>query len=98
MVLCEVEHLDVTVRVASGDHRSATGAAPDSDRLLRAVVEIVRLRLVGDRAAALVAGVIERGGAADHSFARNAIDLLADWPHEVPTASRSDVIREPVRL
>ena len=54
-VLGEVEHRDVAVRVAGGEQRPAAGAAPDADRLLRAVVEVVGLGLVGDRAAALVA-------------------------------------------
>ena len=60
-VLRELEHRDVAVRVAGGEQRPAAGAAPDADRLLRAVVEVVGLGLVGDRAAALVAGVRERG-------------------------------------
>ena len=44
-VLGEVEHLDVAVGVARGEKRPTTGAAPDPDRFLRAVVEVVGLAL-----------------------------------------------------
>ena len=59
-VLGELEHRYVAVGVAGGEQRSATGAVPDADRLLRTVVEVVDLGLVGDRATAVVAGVRER--------------------------------------
>ena len=56
-VLGELEHRDVAVGVAGGEQRPAAGAAPDAHRLLGPVVEVVGRRRVGDRAAALVAGV-----------------------------------------
>src|SRR5690606_21601109 len=59
----EVEHGDVAVRVADGEQRPAARAAPDPDRLLRAVVEVVGLGPARDRAAAIVGGVLERGRA-----------------------------------
>ena len=96
--LAEIQHLDVAVGVAAGHHRPATDAAPDADRLLRPVVQIVRLGLVRDRAAAFVGGVLERGGAADHPLARDAVDLLADRPHEVAPSAGDDVVGEPVGL
>src|SRR4051794_22182076 len=74
----------------------AAGAAPDPDGLLRPVVEIVRLRLVDDRAAVFIADVIERCRAADHPLTRDAIDLLADRTHEVTATAGCDVVREPV--
>ncbi len=46
----------------------------------------------------LVGRVFERGCTPDHAVAWNAVDLLADRAHEVTTAARGDVVREPVRL
>ena len=97
-VLREVEHRNVAVRVAGGKERSAADTAPDPDRLLRAVVEDVGLRLAHDRAASVVARVVERGRAADDPVARDAVHLVADRSHEVAAAARGDVVREPVRL
>ena len=54
--------------------------------------------LAHDRAAVVVARVVERGRAPDHTLARDAVQLLADRPHEVAAAARGDVVREPVRL
>jgi hypothetical protein len=51
----EIEHRDVAVGVPGGEQRSAADAAPDADRLLRAIVEVVGLSLMGDRAATIVA-------------------------------------------
>src|SRR5207244_1159941 len=98
LMLRDVEHRDVAVRVTGGQERPAAGTTPDPDWLLRAVVEIVGLCLVRDRATTLVARVIQRGCASDHALPRNAVDLLADRPHEVTTAARRDVVREAVRL
>ena len=78
--------------------RPAAGAAPDADRLLRPVVEVVGLGLVRDRAAALVARVLERRCAPDHPLARNPVDVLADRPHEVAAATGCDVVRKAVGL
>src|SRR5437763_5756491 len=97
-MLSEVEHRDVAVRVPGGQERSAAGAAPDPDRLLRPIIEIVCLRLMRDRATMLVARVLEGGRAADHTVTRDAIDLLADRPHEVTTAARREVVRKPIGL
>src|SRR3954452_12318200 len=66
-VLGEVQHRDVAVGVTARQQRPAAGAAPDADRLLWAVVEVVGLWLVRDRSSAVVAGVRERRGAADHA-------------------------------
>ena len=43
----EVEHRDVAVGVAGGEQRAAAGAAPDADRLLGPVVEVVGLGACG---------------------------------------------------
>src|SRR5207342_2685842 len=59
IVLGELEHLDVAIRVAAGDDRSAPGPAPDPDRLLWSIVEVFRRGFVRDRAAPLVGGVLE---------------------------------------
>ena len=80
------------------EERAAAGPAPDADRLLRPVVEVVGLRLAGDRAAVLVGDVVEGRRAADHALARDAVHLLADRAHEVAPAARGDVVREPVGL
>src|SRR4051794_33510719 len=44
----ELEHGDVAVGVAGGQQWPATDPAPDADRLLRAVVEVVGFRRVRD--------------------------------------------------
>src|SRR3954471_14184891 len=95
---CELEHRDVAIGIADGEERSAPGPAPDPDRLLWAIVEVVGLRLVRDGAAVTIARVLERRCAADHPLARNAVHLLADRAHEVPAATRGDVVREAVCL
>ncbi len=46
----ELEHRDVAVGVAGGEERAAARPAPDPDRLLRPVVEVVGLSLVRDHA------------------------------------------------
>jgi hypothetical protein len=56
----EYEHCRVPVGVSGREHRAAPRAVPDSHRLLRPVVEVVRLGFVGDGAAVLVALVRER--------------------------------------
>ncbi len=94
----ELEHRDVTIRVAAGEVRPPADAAPDSDRLHGAVVEDVRFRLVDDRAALFVLLVAERVRTPDHALRRDLVDLGGDGPHEVAVASRGDVGREPVRL
>jgi hypothetical protein len=53
---------DVTVGVARRQDRTAAGAAPDPDRLLRPIVEIVGFGLAHDRAAPAIADVFERDG------------------------------------
>src|SRR5204863_69048 len=78
LMLGELEHRDVAVRVTDCEDRSASGPAPDADRLLRAIVEIVGLCLVRDRATSVVAHVFERGCTTDHPLTRDAIHLLAD--------------------
>ena len=65
---------------------------------MRPIIEIVGLRLVPDRAAMLVTRVLERGRAADHTLTRYAIDLVADRPHEVTTATRGYVVRKSIGL
>ena len=97
-MLGELKHRQVAVGIAGRQDWPAAGAAPDPDRLLRAVVEIVGLGLVGDRAATVVAGVLERGGAADYPVPGYPVDLLADRPHEVTAAAGGDVAGEPVRF
>ena len=97
--LGELEHRDVAVGVAGGEQRPAADAAPDAHRLLAGRRRGSRPR----RLCVMVppcssAGVGEGGGAADHPFARDAVDLLADRPHEVAAASRGDVVGEPVVL
>jgi hypothetical protein len=94
-MLGEVEHRNVAIRVAGSEEGSAADTAPDTDRLLRAIVEMVGLRLARDLAAAFVARLLERGCTSDHPVARNPIYLLADWTHEVTAATRGDVVREP---
>src|SRR4051812_29203186 len=59
-MLAEVEQRDVAVRVPASKKRAAARATPDPDRLLWAVVEVVGLGLVPDRAAVVVARVLER--------------------------------------
>jgi hypothetical protein len=54
LMLGEIEHRDVAVRVASRQERPSAGAAPDPDRFLRAIIEIVGLGLMRDRAATVV--------------------------------------------
>src|ERR1039457_5591847 len=98
LMVGELEHRDVAVRIARGEERPAAGPAPDPDRFLRAIVEIVAFGLVRDRAATVVAGVLERCRAPDNPVTRNPVHLLADRPHEVTAAARGDVVREPVRL
>ena len=65
-MLGEIEHRDIAVRVASRQDPPAAGAAPDPERLLRAIIEVVGLGLVRDRATLVVAGVLERGRAANY--------------------------------
>src|SRR5829696_225532 len=72
----EVEHRAVTVAVPGGEQRPAADPAPDPDRLLGAVVEVVEHGGVGDRAAGVVAGVGQRDGAADRALAGHAVELL----------------------
>src|SRR4051795_9716844 len=50
VVLREIQHRDVAVGVACSENRASAGAAPDPDRLLRAVVQGVRPRLLRDPA------------------------------------------------
>src|SRR4029079_8200740 len=83
----ELKHGDVAVRVPSSEERAPAGAAPDADRLLRAVVEIFRCRRVGDRSALPVTGVRKHGTAADHALPGDAVHLLADRSHEVASAA-----------
>ena len=64
----ELEHRDVAVGVAGGEQWPAADAAPDADRLLWAIVEVVGLGLMCDRATTLVADVFERQCAADHAL------------------------------
>jgi hypothetical protein len=82
-MLGELEHLAVAVGVAGGEQGPAAGAAPDPDRLLGPVVEVVGLRLVRDRAAIAVAEILQRRRTTDHPLPRNAVDLLGDRAHEV---------------
>ena len=94
----EFEHRDVSVRIAGGEHGPAADATPDPDRLLGTVVEVIGLGVVRDRPATVAARVPQRSRAPDHAIARNPVHLPADRPHEVATATRGDVVREPVRI
>src|SRR6185436_20636631 len=91
-VLGEVEHLDVAVGVAGGEHGSSSDAGPDVHRLLRPVVQVVHGRLAGDHTAELAGGVRERDRAADDAVPGDAVDLLADRSHEVAATAGGDVV------
>jgi hypothetical protein len=49
-------------------------------------------------AAMVVARLLERGIAADHTLRRDTEHLLGDRAHEVTVAPGDDVVREPVRF
>src|SRR5215207_2539013 len=97
-VLGELEHLHVAVGVPGRQQWASAGPVPDPYRLLRAVVEVVDLRLVGDGSALLIARVSEGAAAADHPLAGDAVDVLADRTHEIAAAAGDDVVREAVCL
>jgi hypothetical protein len=59
----EVEPWNVAVRIAGSKELSAPGAAADANRLLSAIVEILGLSLVCDRAAIIRSrGILEAAG------------------------------------
>src|SRR3954447_25658963 len=57
----ELEHRAVAVGVAAGEQRTPADPAPDADRLLWSVVQVVRHGRVRDPATGRVAGVGESG-------------------------------------
>jgi hypothetical protein len=97
-VVGELQHRRIAIRVAGREERASADLVPDPHRLLRAVVEVIGLGLVGDGAALVVAGVGEGAAAADDPLAGDALHVLADGPHEVPTTARGHVVREFVGL
>jgi hypothetical protein len=64
---------------------------PDPHGLHRTVVEHVGFREVGDRTAAIVFRVAERGRGADYPLGRYAVELIGNDPHEVAIIAGCDV-------
>src|SRR4029453_3253338 len=89
------QHRDVPVGVASGQQGPPADPTPDPYRLLGTVVQDIRLGLADDPSPTLVRLVRERDAAADHPLAGDAVQLLADRPHEVTPTTRGDVVADP---
>lgn len=60
------------------------------------VIEHVKLGFPDQVATITVLTKSKRSTAVDDSFRGNAVDLLGDRPHEIPAATRSDVIGESI--
>jgi hypothetical protein len=81
-----------------GEDWTPPDPAPDAHGLGRAVVEDVRLREVGERAAVVVVRVLETVRAPDDALGRDPVEFPGDGTHEVAASTRGDEARELIRL
>ena len=92
-----LQHLEVAVRIAEGQYRSAAHKLVDTHRLAGFVIDEIDIRQAKKCRLAIQQLELGLDAAADHLFRRDTVDLLRPRAHELDAPAGNDVGFETVR-